>query len=140
MLNLIWNRLTARNTFRFGIAAATIVAAMFALPALAREGDAKRLLGGWSSVKVVGNPCANVIKTVEYYFSKDGSYQIISHMHSGMGTQRDEAIGTYAVKNNTITGKVKGAEIGPFKFWFEKDQLVIMHNHPSCFIYLKTLD
>ena len=96
------------------------------------------LYGGWSSVRIVGDVCSRELASISYYFGEDKSYKARSKMTRFNKEQTAE--GTFETMNGTVTGYVEGHTVGPFKYRFDDDMLVIEQIVPPCNIYLQRDD
>jgi len=115
-----------------------IFTALFFCPAQAFADAA--LLGFWTSFKLVGSPCNELIKEVKYSFHKNGEYEIHSKMYRPFGVREESAAGTYQVRNGEIIGRVQGVTVGPFRYQVKDDILVLTERSPTCEIHLKKED
>lgn len=108
----------------------------YSSPALAQS-PADKLIGNWRSKSTKGEVCSRLLRWVEYEFDQDGYYSITSELSNLGPSKLQRAKGTYEVKADTITGNVDGVVVGPFKFAFHGDELLIFEKNPFCEIRLQ---
>lgn len=114
---------------------ATLIIILF--PSIAMAQLDPKLYGNWKSAHIEGDVCVKLIRTVQYEFDQDGYYKIESELDSYGTTTKQKAEGTYSVSEGKITGDVGGQKIGPFKYYFKSEMLLIEQHNPYCLIYLK---
>ena len=94
------------------------------------------LVGTWSAVRFVGEPCARLIRRLEYTFAKDNTYSVSTDV---VGIGEKSAKGTFEVHGSTATAYVEGATVGPFPFRVTSAGLEIDQVTPPCTIYLERM-
>ena len=84
------------------------------------------LIGSWYFKRGIGAPCDRQIRTLEYYFHKDGSYSGETTMSDGTHLKYT---GTYTATDTSATVFVDGQTVGPFSYTIRNQVLRI--NQPS---------
>lgn len=97
------------------------------------------LHGNWTSIKMNGSPCAELIEKINYSFSPDGSYEVHSWMRRFGGVKEEEATGTYIITGDKVTAHVEGYTVGPYRYSFDNGELIVYENSPPCSIRLKRM-
>ena len=97
----------------------------------------EELIGYWKMRRGIGGPCASQIRTLSYYFGKDGKYHAEANMIRG---GEFKAAGTYKADDSTAVAYVDGSTIGPYPYRIEDGILVIDHPQFHCRIELDRED
>ena len=115
------------------LALLALTAALSASPALA-ESPREQLIGSWYFKRGIGAPCDRLIRSLEYYFFKDGTYTTQATMSDG---GRHKYSGTYVATDTSATAYVDGRTIGPFPYSIKNDVLRINQPDYRCDVELE---
>lgn len=95
------------------------------------------LAGYWKFLRGEGGPCAAQIRTLSYYFGRDGRYRAAAAMIPS-GDYKVE--GTYTATDTTAEVWVGGEKIGPYPYRIKNGLLVVDHPQFGCRVVLQRED
>ncbi len=114
-----------------------VLVLLMLLPNIASAAPRDELVGYWKLRRGEGGPCASQIRSLSYYFGRDGKYRGEAEMIP-QGSYKYS--GTYQATDLAATAYVDGTALGPYPYRIEKNLLFIDQPQYRCRVVMERED